>query len=187
MSASIPAQEPTRFAAGDTVKWTKSLADYPPDTWTLSYSFVNSSGQFAESSSTASGGAHLVTITAADSVSLTSGTYQWQSYVTDGSDRYQVGAGTCEVVANFATATGGYDARSHVKKVLDALEAVIESRASTDQAAMSIQGRSLSRLSPEDLYRWRAFYRAEYQRELRAEAIANGLGSSGKVLVRYTT
>jgi hypothetical protein len=35
----IPTVEPANFAAGETVKWTKVVADYPPsDGWSLIYS-----------------------------------------------------------------------------------------------------------------------------------------------------
>lgn len=184
MSATIPTQEPSKFTAGDTVKWTKALSEYPPATWTLSYSFVKSGAQFTETSSAASGTDHLVTITAADSVDFTAGIYSWQAYVTDGTDRYQVGTGTCEVVANFETATTGYDARDHTKIVIDAIEAVIQGTATTDQAAMSISGRSLSRRSLEELYKMLQVYRAEYRRIIAGERIANGLGSGRRIVTR---
>ena len=43
------------------------------------------------------------------------------------------------------------DLRSHAKIVLDSLEAVIENRANMDQSSMSIAGRSLSRMSVDEL------------------------------------
>ena len=78
----------------------------------------------------------------------------------------------------------GYDNRSHVKKVLDALEATLENKASQDQLSYSIAGRSLSRLSPTELIQWRDRYREEYNREVQAERIAQGLGNSNKIRVR---
>jgi len=93
-----------------------------------------------------------------------------------------VDSGTFEVVANRDAATT--DPRSHVKITLDAIEAVIESRATKDQESYSINGRSLSRTPLKDLLMFRDKYKAEYLKEQRKESIANGRGHSGKIRVR---
>jgi hypothetical protein len=53
------------------------------------------------------------------------------------------------------------DTRSHAERTLDAIEALIEGRATTDVASYSIAGRSLSRMTPDELVKWRSVYRAE--------------------------
>lgn len=55
----------------------------------------------------------------------------------------------------------GQDLRSHAKKVLDAIEAVLEKRATKDQESHTIAGRSLSRTPIADLLMLRDRYRAE--------------------------
>ena len=184
MAATIPTIEPTQFTAGDTVKWTKTLADYPASSYTYTCVYVNSSATFT-ATGTADGDTHSITITAATSATLTAGTYNWQAYVTGTSsgERYQVGAGTCTVKPNFAA--GAADVRSHVKKVLDAIESVIAGRASEDASSMSVAGRSITKMTLDELIVARDRYRAEYQRELRAERISAGLGHSGKVRIRF--
>jgi hypothetical protein len=183
MAASIPTVEPEQITVGDTIKWTKSLSDYPAsEGWTLSYTFVNSSGTFSVTS-TADGDDHAVSVSSTTSSSYTAGTYSWQSYATSSSERHQVDAGTIILNPNFAD--GATDSRSHAKKVLDAIESVIEGRASEDAAAMSIAGRSITKMTLEELISTRSKYRAEYNRELRAERIAQGLGGRKKVLVRF--
>lgn len=184
MAATIPTIEPTSFTVGDTVKWTKTLSNYPAsDGWVLSYAFVNSSATFGESTSTADGDSHAIVITATDSADLTAGVYTWQSYVTYSGERYQVGAGTVTVKANFAD--GAADVRSHAKKVLDAIESVIEGRASEDASSLSIAGRSITKMTLDELVAARSRYRVEYANEIKAERIDAGLGHSGRVRIRF--
>ena len=74
---------------------------------------------------------------------------------------------------------------SHAKIVLDAIEAVIENRATMDQSSMSIAGRSLSRLSIDELLTFRARYRAEYLKEVKQLRIKNKRGSGNTIKVNF--
>jgi len=183
MAMTIPTTEPASFMAGNTVKWINSHADFPADDgWVIAHAFVNASGTFA-TTSTADGSNHLTTILAATSAGFTAGDYRWQAYATKGAERYPVGSGATTVEANFAT--GATDGRSHVKTVLDAIEAVLEGRATSDQASVSLNGRSIAKLSPAELIEFRRFYKAEYASEVKAGRVAAGLGHRGKVRVRF--
>ena len=63
----VPTGEPTELVAGDTWTWDRSLADYPAaGGWTLTYVFVNREQRFTIDS-TAVGGVHRMTKTAAQS------------------------------------------------------------------------------------------------------------------------
>jgi hypothetical protein len=186
MAAEIPTYEPEEFTRGDTVKWKINLPDYAPqDGWTLKYSFVTSSGQVDVTGTDNGDGYHLVTIDSTTSQSFSAGDWSWQAYVEKAGERYTVRRGTLVVKEDFASQTSGYDARTHVKKVLDALEATILGKATSDQLSYTIAGRSLSRMSPSELIHWRDIYRAEYEREKRAERIRRGLGHKGVVRVRF--
>ena len=184
MAPTIPTIEPTSFTVGDTVAWTKTLADFPASAgWELTYSFVNASNQFTESSTTADGDDHAIVITAADSANLTAGDYEWQAYATKTTERYPAGSGSVTVEPNFAT--GAVDGRSHVKIVLDAIEAVLEGVATTSQASSSLNGRSITKYSTEELIAFRSKYKSEYASEVKAANIAAGLGHKGKVKIRF--
>lgn len=193
MSYTIPTTEPTRIVAGDTVQWTKSLPDYlPTDGWTLTYAFTLSGDQHTETAADNGDGTHLVTLSGTDTTALTAGIYSWQAYVTSGTERHTVGQGRMEVLPNLAASgysTTGYDNRSHVKKVLDAIEAVIEGRASSDQISMSVSSgqvsRSLSRMSFAELIEVRNTYRFLYAREIRRERIERGLPAGRKTQARF--
>ncbi len=183
MSAEVPTKEPTRIAAGDTFTWKKSFSDYPAsDGWTLTYALVNSSA-LIEITASADNDDHLIEESATTTAAYTAGTYNWQSYVTLDDERFKVGSGVMEILENFAAAgESGLDARSHVKKVLDALEAMIEGKATSDQLSYAIGGRSISKLSPQEVIDWRDAYAQMYQRELRK---LHGQGGRRTVKVRF--
>ncbi len=187
--ATIPSTEPTVFTAGDTVQWTRSdLGDYPATTWTLTYTFYNISKSFSVTA-TASGTGFAVTIAKATTAGYTAGDYKWDAYVTDGTSRYKVDSGYCTVKADTGALTGGtgYDYSSTIKKIFDAIEAVIYGRASKDQSSYTIAGRTLERTPIADLIRLRNFYKSELERELAAEAIERGDAPKGKIRIRFRT
>lgn len=179
----IPTVEPSVITEGDTVKWRKALPAYPAPTWTLNYALVNSGGQITFSS-TADDEAHLVSVAPATTGTWSPGSYAWQAYVTDGTDRFTVGQGYIEIRKNFASFALGDDARSHPRKVLDALRLTMEGKASSDQLAMSIRGRSISRMGAAELIKWLDYYEKQVAREEQEERSRRGLGSRRRISYR---
>lgn len=175
--------EPASITAGDRVQWQKTLADYPAGTWTLNYYFRNASGKIDITAGT-SGTDHLVDVAAATSKGWGAGQYDGQGIVSDGTSRFTVWTGRLTVLPNFALA-GSHDGRSHARRVLEAIEAVIENRASLDQQEYTIGNRSLKRIPVGDLLVLRDRYRADVASEAAAERIANGLGNPRHVHVRF--
>jgi len=185
MSA-IQTTEPSVFVAGDTLKFKRYFAGYPPaDGWVLSYALVMDSYRIGFSGSDNGDGYHLINVSASNTKDWKTGQYRWQAYVSKGSERYSVASGEMEIQPDFASRTDGYDARSHVKQVLDALEAVILKKASKDQLRYSIAGMTLEKMSPGDLIRWHNHYTRLYRQELEAERIAQGLSPARKIQVRF--
>ncbi len=187
--ADYPGVEPSVLIAGDRWTWRRDDlgAIYSPSLYSLKYSARLEGSTATEIEITASevGESYIVEVASLTTEAYTAGRYRWQLYVvrTADSERITVGSGSFEVKANRDTATT--DPRSHVKKVLDAIEAVIESRATKDQESYTINGRSLSRTPIEKLLVLRDTYKIEYQRELAAEKIARGLGNPRRVGVRF--
>lgn len=173
--------EPTTVYAGDTIEWTKALGDYPATECTLSYSLVREGASISITAS-ASGSEYAISVPAATSAAWQPGEYQWTSYVTSGATRKVIETGSLIIRAN--PAAGGYDTRSYVKRVLDAIEAMLEGRATSDVTSYSIGGRSVSKASVAELLAWRSQYRREYEREQAAARLERGLGSGRKILTR---
>lgn len=185
MAADIPTTEPDVLNVGDTWKWTKTLADYPASTWALSYNFKSAAGGFAITA-TASGDDHAVNVAYGTTSGYAAGFYTWTASVTAGGERYIVDSGTCTLNPDFraGTATAAYDGRTHARTVLDAIEAVIENRATVDQQEYEIAGRRLKRMPIADLLKLRQHYKTEVQSEAMAEAIRNGTGTGRKIQFR---
>lgn len=187
-STNYQTTEPSELVIGD--RWLWKRADlgllYAPSDYALTYVADKQSAGSTTFSITAteSGSEYLIEVASATTAAYTSGTYSWQAYITRTSDsqRISVARGQWTVIPNLSASTA--DSRSHVKKVLDAIEAVIESRASLDQMSYSIAGRSLSRTPINDLLVLRDKYRSEYMRELDADRLSRGLARKNKLLVR---
>lgn len=182
-----PTNEPQEVIAGDTVKWDRNdLSDYPAnDGWVLTYKLLNAAGKI-EITASASGANHSVNVAAATTANWAAGSYVWQAYATKAatSERYKVDEGTMVVQANFA-ALNSLDSRSHNKKVLDAICAVIENRATLDQESYSIMGRSLNRTPLKDLLLLKDKYQALYNAEQNAENVRNGAAGKNRIAVQF--
>ena len=184
----IPTIEPTAIRAGDSVSWSKSLASsYPPSGgWTLVYTLAlqSDASKRLQVSATSSGDVFLVSLTKEQTDSLPPGTYSLFGHVLKGAERYQIFVGTVQLLPNLAVLLTG-DLRSGVKRTLDAIEAVIERRATSDQQSMTINGRSLTRIPLPELIVLRDKYKAEYQQELMAEQLARTGIDSRNIGVRF--
>jgi len=186
MTATIAKKEPTNFISGDTVKWTKNLINYlPNDGWVLTYALVSDGNQQTITASDNGDGSHLVNVSAANTSNYKIGIYYWQSYVTKAGERYSVGDGRLEVKPNFVNDLKGRDSRSHVRKVLDSLEATLLGKATKDQMAYTINGYSLNRMEPAELIKWKNHYELLYKNEVSAENSDNGGNSARLIKVRF--
>ena len=185
-SANFPATEPSELIIGDRWLWKRPdlAVEYPSSAYTVSYTADKQGAGSTTFSITATGTEHTVEVASATTAGYTAGTYAWQLYVTRTSDsqRLSLARGTWTVITNLSASTA--DPRSHAKKVLDAIEATIEGRASIDQMSYSIQGRTLARTPLADLMKLRDEYRAEYAAELNNERRAQGKPARNRLLVR---
>lgn len=174
--------EPDVIVAGDTAKWLRSLDDYPASaSWVLTYTLVSAAQRYTFSAS-ASGDQHLVTVAATTTATWAAGTYTWRAQVAKAGEVYTVGTGSLTVKPSFSAAT---DARSHARRTLEAIEAVIEGRATSEVSYYMIGGRQLRYIEPAQLLALRDRYRAEVAREDAAQRAAAGLPDKRRVFVRF--
>ena len=165
----MSADEPSEIRAGDPWAWRREdLADYPATLWTLAYWFKNQNGGF-QLSAAADGVYYAIDESSDDTEGLVAGSYSWQARVTNIADntiRHVVDSGTLQVLPNLfvGAAADPLDGRTHAQKVLDAIEATIEGRATLDQLEYTIGNRSLKRMTVDDLLKLRAQYRREVSR-----------------------
>lgn len=173
------------LTAGDTLSFTTSVPDYPASAgWTLKYRLApRAGGTVISITASANGDDFDVVVVAATTLAWTAGYYTWAAYVELGSERYTVDRGQLQIRAASSTLAASTDERTHARKVLDAIEALIEGR--SDVAEYTIGNRSIKKMSLPDLLKWRSFYKNEVAGEEAAQRLANGLAPGGRVMVRF--
>jgi hypothetical protein len=182
MAAEVPTIEPTSLVAGDTLKFTKSLGDYPAsDAWVLTYTLVNSANRYTFAA-TASGDDHAVTVAATTTASYAPGEYDLRGQVSKAGEVYTVATGQITVRPSFASATDG---RSSAKKTLDAINAYLADTNNLAAASYEIAGRRLSRYTLADLLALRSAMETDVSREQAAQRIGAGLPDKRRVYVRF--
>ncbi len=189
-SENYPGRVPQTLTVGDIWNWKREdiVSDYPPASYTLTYSFrllSSAATEIALTSSVITESATAYTISVPDSttVGYTKGDYTWQEYISNATDRIVLNTGFVTLEPNLDADTS--DPRSFWAKVLDAIEATIENRASIDQSSMSIAGRSLSRMTIDELLTLRDRARFETGKEINKARIAKGLGNSSTIKARF--
>jgi len=186
-----PESEPLKFHAGETVKWNRTdLADYPASTYTLYYTLVKDGTRITfNSSQDGSTENHSITLAHGTTAGYAVGVYHWTVEARSSSEVFVVDKGIMEVLVDFAEQSSGSDQRTVAKKMVDAYESLFTNQITNktiEQLSYSIGGRSISKLSAEQIrleyFRWVRIYKAE----LDEERIQNGLGTRKRILTRFS-
>lgn len=154
-SENYPTVEPDTLTVGERWAWKRPdiSSSYAPALYTLEYRLAlqDATPSFVTLQATDVDDTHVVEIGSAVTTAYTAGEYSWQAVIIRDSDSEElvVGRGNMELLADFGSQTG--DSRSWVFITLQSIRAVIARSATTDQASMSIAGRSLSRRSLAEL------------------------------------
>jgi hypothetical protein len=188
--ANYPETEPTELYVGDRWMWKRTdlASDYPTASYSLAYVLrpLAASGSHIDITATEVGDEYIVEVASATTTIYTATNYRWYAFITRTSDsqRLEIGSGTVTVYANRISSSA--DPRTHAEQMVDKIELVLNNRADADVLSYSIAGRSLSKMSPDELVKWRDYYLAERAKERRSEAIKLGKGVNSKILVRFT-
>ena len=184
-----PTIEPDQIVVGDRVTWRKKNlgSDYPSTAYSVAYvSRLTSGGGTHEFqvTGTADGNDYLFTITSTASASFDTGDHHWQLEITRSSDseRIVTQTGSWHIITDL---DNNVDPRSHAHIMLDKIETVLQGRADADVLSYSINGRSLSKIPPDELVQWRDHYRREVAFEHREDHVRNGRAHGGTIKVRF--
>ncbi|RZG78358.1 hypothetical protein EXE10_18230 [Acinetobacter sp. WCHAc060033] len=172
-------QFPNQIKAGTTFKFDLNLTAYPATNWSIC-AYLR--GVHAiDMQSVPSGNMHIFNISALVTKEYKAGHYGYslRAVHMESGEVDELEAGAVEITADLSALPSGCDFRSHARKTLDALEAVIEGRASLDQERYRLNNRELYRTPMETLIKLRNQYRAEVARE---QAQATGRNLFGRVL-----
>lgn len=172
MAATIPTTEPIAPRAGDTWRWRRTLPDYQAPTWTLTYTAWNASAVISIIAA-ADGDAHSISVPPATTGAYAAGRYEWAARVTDSTDTHTIATGIWQILPALGTAL---DTRSHARRMLDAINALIEGRAvdgDIDVVRTTI-GDHTTEFDLPTLIKLRGQYAALVASEDRAAAMARG-------------
>ena len=189
MALDIPWIEPDEVSVGDRLQWKRSLPDFPAtEGWTLTYYLrANIAGGQVDIVAATSTADYEVDVSPTVSAAYTAGAYYWAAFVSKSGDRQLVGRGRIVLKPNYAAIDLPFDDRSHARRALESIEAVLEGRATRDDLkyAMQAVGRSVEKMPTADLITLRNYYLAEVSVEDRKAAAAAGKSSNRKVLIRF--
>lgn len=176
---------PETLRVGDTWFFELQYGDYPAGTWDLKVYFGSLVDTFS-ATATANGNAHRFTVAATTTADYVPGGYSYQiraEHSTDGRV-FTVGEGYVDLLAPMSEQA---DHRDRVKKVLDAIDAVLENRATNDHLAVSIAGRSISKMSISELREFRGWYSSQWERiKGRNRQKAFGKSRGNNIRARFT-
>lgn len=189
MSYTVPDQEPDYIVSGLTAKWKIYLADYlPGDNWTLKYSLKKSSVAVINISSSDNGDdCHLINLSPTVTTAYTVGNYAYQAYVENSTtgEKHLIETGQIEIKTGFSDSADAFDPRTHARKVLDAIEAVIEGRATYNQSSVKVGDKELRYYSFTQLTQFREYYLQQVELDEQSEAASNGNAVHNAFLVEF--
>jgi hypothetical protein len=156
-------RRPLEITIGETLEFEKDFADFPADEWTVIY-YLRGAGTGIDIAGTPDGTTHCFTAPTTDTDNLTAGLYYYQAIATKDGEKHKVDEGTTTAIASLAAlnTSNTYDGRSNAKKIVDAIDAMMDEKATADQKRYKIGAagseRELERLTMSELLEARKFY-----------------------------
>jgi len=184
-----PKEVPRSIVIGDLVqfKLTQFSTDYPNTSHSMTFMARSGEGANVEFSIAASnsGDDYLFSASSAATSAFVAGLYHYQIEVleTSSNNRLILDQGELDVTVDLDV--NAVDPRTHAEKMLQKIEAVLENRADADVSSYSIAGRSLTKMTPEELLTWRDNYRREVKAYRRQLDVKHGRKTSSTILMRF--
>jgi len=189
-AANAPEGEPTTVTVGDFIQWKRSdlVQDYPVATHSAEYVARITGGGASEiklAATESDPAYYLFTADSATSADFEPGYYHWQLEITEtaSGNRIVVDTGTFTALADLDV--NNTDPRTHAEIMVDKIEALLQGRADKDVGSYSIAGRSITKMSVQELLDWRDYYRREAKKEKKDSDIRNGRPTNTTVKVRF--
>lgn len=188
-AAESPTLEPENIVVGDFVQWRRTdlSGDYPNTAYTMTYVARITGGGNTEIQllGTNYENDYLFTATSTTSASFVAGYYHWQleAFQTSSNNRIVIDRGSFNIIVDLDI--NGTDPRTHAEIMLGKIESLLSGKADADVANYSIAGRSLTKMSFDELIKVRDFYKAEFRKEQIADRIRQGRSTGSTVKVRF--
>lgn len=188
-SANAPSKEPETIVIGDYLLWKRTDlgSDYSNSLYTATYVARSTQAGNTEFQvvGTASGSDYLFTVTSTTSADFVAGLYYWQLEIKRNSDnaRIVVDRGNFNILADLDV--NGADPRTHAAIMVGKIESILSGKADSDVSSYSVAGRSLTKMSFNDLIQARDYYKREMLIEQTAERIRRGEPTGATIKVRF--
>jgi hypothetical protein len=188
-AANAPEGEPKEVVVGDFIQWKRSdiVADYPTDLYTAEYVARITGGGEDEIKLAGTGETthYLFTVDSATSADFSPGHYYWQLEITQTSsgNRLVVDRGSFQAIHDLDSNQA--DPRIHAEIMIDKIETILQGKADSDVGSYSIAGRSLTKLTFQELLEARDKYKAELVQYTNAELAKKGKSNGSTIKVRF--
>ena len=179
MAYDIPTAEPTALEAGTSLIFTRDLPDYDPGEWTLTYHLISPTEAPITFSATEVDDQFKVDVAASTTQGWPSGNYLMSGYVSEiaGSQRHLIYRKELQITPAISGAES-FEWRSYARQMLDLIEEQLRTGLVRDTISYSINGRSFTCKSNQDLLQARDYFRAEVGSEDQG-------GRQKKILARF--
>lgn len=187
-----PEGEPTEVVVGDFIQWKRSdvAQDYPTSAgYTAEYVARITGGGSTEIKLPQAAGStddyYLFTVSSATSETFIPGLYHWQLEITQTSsgNRLVVDIGDFTAVPDMDSNQA--DPRIHAEIMVAKIESLLQGKADADVSSYSIAGRSLTKLSFQELLDARDHYRREVVQHSNKELVKRGKKNGSTIQVRF--
>lgn len=188
-ASQAPEGSPDEIVVGDFIQWKRSdlVSDYPLADYSAEYVARITGGGSSEIkvAATETDGTYLFTADSTTSADFDAGYYHWQLEVTKTSsgDRIVVDRGYFTAIEDLDV--NGADPRSHAEIMITKIESVLQGKADSDVSSYSINGRSLTKLSFNELVEARDYYRREFVKEKARDAAKHNKPTGQTIKVRF--
>jgi hypothetical protein len=191
-AANAPEGEPTEIVVGDFLQWKRSdvAQDYPTSSgYTAEYVARITGGGANEIKLAQAAGStddyYLFTVSSVTSADFVPGLYHWQLEITQTSsgNRLVVDIGDFTAIPDMDDNQA--DPRIHAEIMVAKIQTLLEGKADADVSSYSIAGRSLTKLSFQELLDARDFYRREITQHNNKELLKRGKKNGSTIQVRF--
>lgn len=183
MSVAIQTGVPVKIEAGNTVKFTETLTDYPGSAWTMQFVLSQSGSTPLVVDAVSSGDIFTITLTGDQTKNLKTGQWDWAQYVTSQDERTTAKTGVLNVLPNLAAPIQP----SVAAQMLNAINAAILKLSSGTDSKVNFNGQQFEKKDLKSLLESRVQIQAEVAREQQKEDALRGRGTSGRIPIAFTS
>lgn len=173
--------------AGDSLEIIKRYIDFPASAgWALKLRLVPVAAALVpiELAADASEDTFKIIAGSGTTSGWAPGLYNWSLQVSKDDYRQTLDQGQLTIRPDPATLTAGSDTRGHLEKVIAAIEAMIENRASRTEQEYTIADRAIKHIPIPELLVWRDRYKFQLAQE-KAGASGKPIGRGRKIYTRF--